>query len=203
VQTTINPIQAMEGKTLTHQQSLEVIREMIQRSQQKFSQHAGIFLTWGWAIIIAALTTYLYFKLGWTFNLYIIWIVAIGVPGLWTAYSGFTRGREATRHAVSPIDTYMAALWGGSSGVFIILMLIGITYSWVVIYPLIIAVYGWGVLVSGVLMNFRPLVLGGISNFFIAGVAVFVTSEAILLLLIAALVCSYLIPGYMLKYSDK
>lgn len=193
----------MEEKILTHQQSLEVIREMIQRSQQKFSKHAGIFLTWGWAITIAALLTYLYIKLGWTFNLYIIWIVAIGVPGLWTAYSGFTRGREAARHAVSPIDTYMTALWGGSGGIFTILMLVGITNNWIIIYPLIIAVYGWGVLVSGALMNFRPLVWGGISNFFIAGVAVFVTSEAILLLLIASLVCSYLIPGYMLKYSDK
>lgn len=193
----------MEEKTLTHQQSLEIIREMIQRSKQKFSRHAGIFLIWGWTISIAAIITYIYIKLGWTFNLYIIWIAAIGVPAAWTAFSSITKAKGSALNAVSPIDTYMTALWGGSSGIFVILMLIGITYNWVIIYPLFIAVYGWGILVSGALMNFRPLVWGGISNFFIAGVAVFVTSEAILLLLVAALICSYLIPGYMLKYSDR
>ncbi len=193
----------MKEDTFTQQQSIEVIREMIQRSKQKFSEYADIFLVWGWTINIAAAITYIYILQGWTFNLLIVWAVAIGIPAVWTAYMSFTKGKAASAQAKTPIDTYMTALWGGSSGVFVTLMLIGITSNWIIIYPILIAVYGWGVLVTGAMINFRPLIFGGISNFFIAGVAVFVATEAILLILIAALTCSYLIPGYMLKYSDK
>lgn len=193
----------MEKQTLTQQQSIEVIREMIQRSKQKFSKDADTVLMWGWFVSLAAAITYVYIKMDWTFNLYYVWGVAIGVPIIWSMYKGFAKGRESTQQATSPIDKYMAALWGGSAGIFTVIMLIGITNGWVIIYPMFIAVYGWGILVTGALINFRPLVYGGISNFFIASVAVFVNSEAVLLLLIAALICSYLIPGYMLKYSDK
>lgn len=193
----------MEENTFTHQQSLDVIRDMIRHSQQKFSQHAVSFLVWGWAISIAAVITYLYFMFGWGFNLYYVWIPAIGLPSIWAFYAGMKEGRKANAGNRTHIDTCMTALWGGSAGMFAILMLVGVTYNWIVIYPLLIAVYGWGVLVSGALINFQPLVWGGISNFFIAGIAVFVQSEAILLLLVAALVCSYLVPGYMLKYSDR
>ena len=193
----------MDEMKFTNQQSLEIMREMIHRSKKKYSHHAGTFLIWAWAIITAAAITYFHITMQWTFNLFYIWVAAIVIPGVWTAYKGITERRESEQGAKSPIETYMTALWGGSAGLFTIIMLIGLNYNWILIYPLLIAIYGWGALVSGALIRFRPLVWGGISNFFIAGVAVFVTSEAILLLLIAALTCSYLIPGYMLKNSDK
>ncbi|MCH8569063.1 MAG: hypothetical protein LAT67_12390 [Balneolales bacterium] len=193
----------MKDNTLTQQQSMEVIREMIQRSKQKFSQYAGSFLVWGWAINVAAAITYVHIIQEWTFNLYFVWIAAIGIPSIWSIYMGYQKGKESTQHAKSPLDSYMLAVWGGSAGVFNILMLVGVVNGWIIMYPLLIAVFGWGVLITGALIKFRPLIFGGISNFFIAGIAVFVATEAILLILIAALTCSYLIPGYMLKYSDK
>ncbi len=187
--------------SFNEQQGLEVIREMISSSRQNFSESAAHFLIWGWSIVIAALIQYIVILLESGFNTLYTWFGAIGIAAILAIYTGYRQEKKS--QATTYVDRLMGALWGGSGGVFVILGMIGFMHSWVVIYPLIIAVYAWGVLVSGALLKFRPMIIGGIASFFIAGIAVFTMNVHILLLLIASLVVSYLIPAYMLKYQRK
>lgn len=187
--------------SFNEQQGLEVIRDMINSSRQNFSKNAVHFLIWGWSIVIAALIQYIVLLMESDFNTSYTWFGAIGIAAILAIYTGYRQDKSS--QTITFVDRLMTALWGGAGGVFVILGLIGFAHNWVVIYPLIIAVYAWGVLVSGALLKFKPMIIGGVASFFIAGIAVFTMNVHILLLLIASLIVSYLIPAYMLKYQRK
>jgi hypothetical protein len=66
-------------------------------------------------------------------------------------------------------------------------------------YPMVLLVYGIWLFVSGGALQFRPLIIGGIINWVLAGTAFFFDSEYQLLFLSTAVVLGYIIPGYLLK----
>jgi hypothetical protein len=70
---------------------------------------------------------------------------------------------------------------------------------WQTTYPLIISLYGLGTFVSGGVLKFKPLIIGGIACWIISIIAFLVPPMTVLLLTALSVVVSYLIPGYMLK----
>jgi hypothetical protein len=78
-------------------------------------------------------------------------------------------------------------------------------YSWSASYLLIIALYGMGTSVSGGILSFKPLVVGGMFSFALA-VIIMITGwysdfSTMLLCLALSILGSYLIPGYLLRKS--
>ena len=67
------------------------------------------------------------------------------------------------------------------------------------VYPIIIVLYGIGTFVSGGALKFMPLKAGGIVCWILAVIAIRVDFEYQLLLIAAAVLIAYLIPGYLLK----
>jgi hypothetical protein len=67
------------------------------------------------------------------------------------------------------------------------------------IIPFIILLYGIGTYVTGKIINFKPLIIGGISCFVLAICITFINNENRLLILAFALLVSYIIPGILLK----
>ena len=66
-------------------------------------------------------------------------------------------------------------------------------------YPFFILFYGLGTFVSGRVLKFRPLVIGGIFNWALAIISVYVHFDYQLLIAAAAILTSYIIPGYLLR----
>ena len=56
---------------------------------------------------------------------------------------------------------------------------------------------------SGLLIKFRPLIIGGMSFFIFSIATTFVSNEYIALIVGAAIICGYLIPGYLLKSAKE
>jgi hypothetical protein len=52
---------------------------------------------------------------------------------------------------------------------------------------------------TGLLLKFRPVIIGGMAFFLFSIATTFVPNEYNALLTSAAIVCGYLIPGYFLK----
>jgi predicted PurR-regulated permease PerM len=71
--------------------------------------------------------------------------------------------------------------------------------GWLYCYPFFILMYGLGTFVSGRLLQFKPLMIGGILNWILACVAVFFSFDYQMLFAAAAILSSYLIPGYLIK----
>ena len=73
--------------------------------------------------------------------------------------------------------------------------------------PCIMVLYGMGLFLSGGAMRFRPLILGGIFCWLCAIAGFELKAEAYaayqLLIIATAVMGGYIIPGYLLKMSNK
>jgi hypothetical protein len=94
----------------------------------------------------------------------------------------------------------MGYLWTGIGVSFFILSFIvsSSAEGWNFSYPFFIMLYGLGTFVSGKIIKFKPLVIGGIINWCLACISVFFSFDYQLLFAAAALLTSYIIPGHLL-----
>ena len=71
--------------------------------------------------------------------------------------------------------------------------------GWQYSFPFYILMYAIGTFVSGGILKFKPLQWGGTACWVLAVIATYVTYESQILLTAAAILVSYLIPGYLLR----
>lgn len=64
-------------------------------------------------------------------------------------------------------------------------------------------VYGWSAIVSGGLLKFAPLVWGGIASYVLGVTTVFVPEGYILIMLAAAVLLGFIIPGHVLRRAES
>jgi hypothetical protein len=66
-------------------------------------------------------------------------------------------------------------------------------------FPFLILFYGIGTFITGRIIQFKPLVLGGIANFILCILITYVDGPEQLLVLALSVLVSYIIPGFLLK----
>jgi hypothetical protein len=71
------------------------------------------------------------------------------------------------------------------------------------IYPAFLVLYGMPTFLSGIILKFRPLIIGGIFCWILSVGACFISSEYHLLTLPAAMLVAWIIPGYLLRKKFK
>lgn len=191
----------MEEKEFDEKQAIDVIRKMILQSQKKYGRGANHFIIWGWFIVVAALFHYANISLKWEIAPAYIWFPAIGVPLLVAIVLGLKSGVK--HKATSFVEYSLSGLWSSSMGISIVLVLLGFTYGWVMVYPAFIAFFAWGTCATGVILKFKPLIIGGVFAFLLAISAVYVTTAEILLIMALAVTITYIVPGYLLKRQEK
>jgi hypothetical protein len=102
----------------------------------------------------------------------------------------------------SYVNYFLIRLWVGAGLCFPLSIFTSIAQG---LHPATFALLlaGLGTLVSGLVMGFRPLTGGG-TVFLLSSIAsVYVSQDNALLLIAGAVVLGYLVPGYLLKYSQK
>jgi hypothetical protein len=112
----------------------------------------------------------------------------------------YSRKRE-NKAVTTYIGESMGYLWTGIGISFFVLSFIISNMredGWYYGYPFFILFYGLGTFVSGKILQFRPLVIGGIFNWLLACVCVFVPYDYQLLIAAAAILTSYIIPGHLI-----
>jgi len=183
-----------ESENLSAQQSLEIITSMIAQAQGKFQKNVFYFLLWGWVVAIANIGMYTLIKLNYPYP-YVAW--AITIPAwIWSMYHGFRQSRD--RSPSTHFDVVSGALWIGFGVVVFTLVAFGgkINYQ---LNPVILLFSAVPTCASGVILRFRPLIFGGVL-FWVFGIVCFlVPYEFQFIAGAVAIVCGYLIPGYLLK----
>ena len=93
---------------------------------------------------------------------------------------------------------------------FILMMLVGLAIGQSgevnmqkLVGPLFLALYGMPTFLSGLLLRFRPLVIGGIGCWILSVATLVVPYDYHLLLLAVAMVIAWIIPGYILQKQYK
>lgn len=186
-------------RELTPSESLKLIETMIGQAKQSFQRNSFYFLLWGVLLIAAMAANYLMAANGDPRGSY-----AWGIAGIIGGIASWAYGaRESKRHQVSSfMDRVMTWLWMGFLATLLISMFGSAVsgHNWSV--GSIIVLTGLPTFVTGQMLRFRPLILGGILFWVLGAVSFFVDVQTTALLYIAAMFFGYLIPGYLLKRQE-
>lgn len=186
-----------DKETLTAQQSLDIIATMIRQAKVNALANSFYFLLWGWTIAVANLAVFLAMRFTEIPNPTVVF--AITIPA---AIASIVYGIRQDRSAVAstPLDNVNKWLWIGFGITCFILVYFGERTNWQ-INPILMCMSATPTFVTGIMLKFRPLLIGG-TAFWIFGIACFlVPSELQFLLAAIAMVCGYVIPGHMLNAS--
>lgn len=178
---------------------------MIDKTKANISYNRIYFLLWGWLTFIGITGQFLLKVVFQYKHHYIVWLVTLIGVVFSVAYSTKNRHQQRTR---TYIGEAMGYLWSGMAAAFFVLSFI-ITFlpvdktGWFYCYPFFILLYGLGTFVSGRILQFTPLVVGGVFNWVLACAAVFFPFDYQLLFAAAAILTSYIIPGHILQPARK
>jgi len=188
--------------TFSEQESLAVIQEMLAKSRKNTKDSSSYYLIWGWVILVSVIIEYILIQLDFEWHP-AIWMIS---PFIGLAASLLTtRKMKKIRKTTTHFDRAMVSIWSGFGLLMILLMIRGVVIgiSWAQIYLGIIALIGTTTFVSGKILEFRPLQVGGLATYVLCFVALSLgwTEDfpTMLLCIGVAMICSNLIPGYMLK----
>lgn len=186
------------------EQGLEVIQTMINTARNKFSENGHLYLLWGWVVFVCSLTQFVlmnYFRYE---HHYLVWMLTWGAFIYQTVYLYRNKRKEKVR-------TYADSLIGFVWMVFVVLMfLFGFLFGremgddyYKMMSPGFLALYGMPTFLSGVILRFRPLIIGGVFCWIMSISAAYIPYDYQLLLLSAAMIVAWIIPGYAFRAKYK
>jgi hypothetical protein len=187
----------MHQEKFSPEQSLQLIQSMIQSTKKDLSGNSKYFLVWGWLTFIACTTQFIlkhFYNYQEHYRVWLLLIIAIIMSIYYTI-------RDGKR---SNVKTYvgdsMGYLWMGMGISFFVLSMILTRLGWhTTIFPFFIMMYALGTFVSGKILQFKPMVIGGIIAWCLAVGCVYASYDYQMLFAAAAILVSYIIPAYMLK----
>lgn len=188
----------MEEKKLSGEESLLLIRQMIQVAKDEHREKGDGWLIWGWLLFVASISSAIlsYAKLG----RYVGWVwLGILAIGLIVYALGHLRQQRKEK-----VHTYVQELLNKiERGFFISLFAIvasiyisNSNFSFGYFYIL----YAFWMFIHGSAIRFKPLIIGAWVNW-AAAIAIFLVNNFQYDMMISALavLVGYLIPGYMLR----
>lgn len=197
----------LQEQPLNEKDSLDLIARMIRNAQQKLERGAGApMLIWGYATILATIAVWvaLRFTLDYRYNFLWFLIPVIGL--VFTYITGNRLGSvhpKGVRTYVDKVVTYIWIVLGGTGFAVSVLSVLSSTWTLPILF-IIILIMGMGATLTGMVISFRPMVIGGIVGLLIGGVNYLISGfDAKMLTFVLAFVVMYIIPGHLLNYKAK
>ncbi|RBL89322.1 hypothetical protein [Chitinophaga flava] len=178
-------------------QGLKIITEAIAQTKENIKGHSYLFLLWGWLIAAASLLFFVLQSFT-SFKLFFLPFPVFVTIGIVVSLVNYRSGQQVSQ---TYLGFYLKNLWLVLGIGFILSVLINLKQQYPPFtYTLLIG--GVGTLVSGLVLRFKPLMIGGILFFAFSAACVFVPGQYQPLLQAIAVLTGYLIPGYLLKHSN-
>lgn len=183
---------------MTPEQSLRLIDEMMRQAKRSFHRMSYYFLLWGVLLLFAALGEYGLSRSG-IDNGWLAWPAAGILGGVVSALHG---AKESQRRGASTFpDRVFLWLWATFT-ITLVLLICSLVASDIAPGPYVSLLTGLPTFVTGAVLRFRPLQLGGVLFWLLGLVALFVLPEHGTLLFAAALMFGYIVPGCLLKRQE-
>ena len=182
------------------QESLQLIRSMIETTKHSISDKSHYFLLWGWAVFTGCVLQY-YLKVIIDYpQHYYAWYVTPVALVIFVFLLIKDNKKEKVKTFINEASNY---LWTALGFSFMALSFIFSKMGWQYCYPLYILLYGIGTYVSGSLIKFRPLIIGAAFCFPLAVVTAYVQFDTQIIMLAFAVLVSYIIPGHLLRMKYR
>jgi hypothetical protein len=188
-------------KQMTGAESLSIISGMISHAKNRFSETGHLYLLWGFVIFICCITQFIMLYFFKSNNSYYVWY-STWIVAIYQVYY-LLKKRKRQRVRTYP-DEIIGFVW-----------LTFIICSFILVYILIksnafnainagvLVMYGMPTFLSGVILRFKPLKIGGFICWLLAITAMFTVYQYQLLLLALAVVAAWIIPGFILRSKFK
>ncbi|MEO7531763.1 MAG: hypothetical protein ABIS69_10140 [Sediminibacterium sp.] len=188
----------MNEKELSPQESLALIQTMINKTKGSVADDSFHFLLWGWLVFVCCLASYVLKVYVHYPNHFIVWC-SMPVAGVISGIYGARQNRQ--KKVKSFLDEALDYLWIAIALSFVVLVIINMLNgaAWQTAFTYYILLYAIGTFVSGSLLQFKPLIIGGLINFVLAAVSARLNYDNQLLLGSVAILISYIIPGHLLR----
>src|SRR5579859_5076761 len=192
----------MENSTenFSPEDSLRVIQTMIDKTRTSVADNSFTFLLWGWLVFTGALLQYILYVIvksplhGAAWNVMFIGLVV----------SIVRRVKHKPRIVKTYVDDGLSSIWICMVVVqFLIVMIFLRRGGWENCYTFFILLYSIGCFLTGRLLKFTPLIWGAVTCWAVAILTTFVGIETNMLLMAAATLLSYIVPGYLLRSDYK
>jgi hypothetical protein len=187
-----------QQRSMNTEESLQLIQRMINTAKEDLNTNSFYYLLWGWLVFIACITHYVLIQAAPQMQ-GIGWIILMPLGGIVTMVHGFRQDKKQR------VKSYINDLFSYVLIAFLISLFFVLGFMsklGLATYPLVMLIYGIWLFISGGALKFKPLVVGGIINWILAGVSFFMVFENQLIMLAVAVLLGYIIPGHMLKIRE-
>ncbi len=194
----------MQDEQLSGAESMQIIQNMINKAKNQFSENGFSYLLWGWAVFICALSQFVllyYFEVSWH---YVVWFLTWAVLVVQFLYVRKQRKMKRVETYTGEILKYVWICF--VVVIFLISYILGSIFGreyYQYMNPLLLVSYGIPTFLSGIILRFRPLVIGGIACWVLAIAASATAFKYQTLLLVTAVAIAWIIPGYLLRARFK
>lgn len=192
----------MEDKQLNEKESLDLIASMIRNTQNKLEGDAGStsILVWGYVTIAVTLAVWLTIHFTGHDYWHFLWF-AIPVLGVLFTWMFAKKTKKGLRTYIDRVVTYVWVVLG--IGCF--LFSFASFFTSVPILTVVLLLVGSGSLITGLIIKFPALAVGGALSMAFSLVMLFIpqTLDYELLLFVLSFICMSIIPGHVLQAKAR
>lgn len=182
-------------------ESLVIIESMINKAKNNFSDDSFLYLLWGWVVFFCSITHFVLLKLNIIKHPEMVWMLTWVSVIVQIIYLVKQKKKERVKTYADEIISFLWICFGIS--MFTITFIFARLNTWNVMFPIALMMYGFPTFLTGVIMKFNPLKVGGIICWLLSIVASLIQPIYALLFLAIAMLAAWIIPGYLLKAHFK
>jgi len=191
----------MHEENLNPRESLQLIESMINRAKDQFAEDGRLYLLWGWVVLVCSLTQFVLIHFFHYPYHYLVWTVS----WLLLAYQFiYLRKKYRKQKVVTYTDYIIRYVW---IAFVVLIFLLGFLIGRLTtgeyyqhINPILLAVYGMPIFLCGIILRFKPLIMGGIGCWVLSVLTTFIKEYDYQFLMIpVAMIIAWIIPGYLLR----
>jgi len=189
-----------DSESFSPEESLQIIQTMINQAKNSVADKSFYFLLWGWLVFIGATLQYILKVIvrtdahPYAWNIMFVGFIASAVYG----------SRHKEKLVKTYVDEGLRNIWICIGIIQVLIVFIFMRRGdWQHCYTIFILTYSTGCFLTGRLLRFPPLVWGAAGCWALAILTTYVDEDTNILLLAAAVLLSYIIPGYLLRKEYK
>ena len=191
----------MQPEKFSPKDSLQLIDSMISRAKNRVTENGFLYLLWGWVIFVCAIFHFAAVKLSLFKKPELVWMITWGIVIFQIIYLAKLKKNEKVK---TYSDGIIDAIWiCFGICMFVLVIVLGRFNLWIYINSLVLLLYGIPTFLSGFVMRFTPLKLGGICCWLLAIASTFTAPVYYLLMIALAVMIAWIIPGYLLRKKFK
>lgn len=181
--------------------SLQLIESMINKAKNNFSESGTLYLLWGIVIFLCSMVQFIAVQFFNYENAAYIWMLTWLVVIYQVIFLSRKAKNERAKTYTADILKYVWICFVCCMALAIFILINQKAYE--SINPAILILYGMPTFLSGIILKFKPLVIGGIICWLLSIGSILVPAEFQLLFIAAAVIAAWIIPGLLLRRKYK